>query len=109
MFSRRKEPEIAVLMTCADLADAEQVRSFLSAAGIRCVLRELGSDDHLRIISGGSGRQGVQILVNAEDAEPSMDALAEAGYFQETEELTDEELEELAMSMEEITGLEGEE
>ena len=109
MLFRKKQPEIMVLMTCGTLSEAQLVQSGLAEAGIRCALREPGADDHLKIISAKSHQIGVQVLVNTEDAETAMEVLSHAGFFQESEELTDEELEELALSMAEITGLEDEE
>ena len=93
------------------MRDAEQVKELLDQGGVKCVLRERGADQHLRIIGGGNlhSLHGVEILIKPEDAQRAAQILTEAGFFGETEELTDEELEELAMSMPEITGLEDEE
>lgn len=111
MFRLGEGLEIVTLMVAEDRMEAESIKELLIQQGIRSVLKENGADQHLRIIGGDSrdSLNGIEVIVSIKDIERAYHVLEEAGYFGELEDLTDEELEELALSMEEITGLEDEE
>ena len=105
MFSRRKKPEIISLTVTETREEAEQIQILLQQEGIRSVIRDRSAEPELELTgySMVEGMTGVEILLNPEDAERAVEILRSAGYFEETEELTDEELEALALSMPEIT------
>lgn len=108
MFSYREGLEITTLMVVENMEDAQAIQAELLRQGIRSVLRESGSDQDMLIVSNDS-LGGVEIIINSADAERAVEILYEAGFYTDTEELTDEELEALALSMEEITGMPEEE
>ncbi len=105
MFSRRKkQPEIISLTVTETREEAEQIQNMLQQDGIRSVLRDRSAEPELELTGYNhvNGMTGVEILINPEDAELAVGILRVAGVFEETEELTDEELEALALSMPEI-------
>ena len=109
-FRRNKEPEVVTFTVANSMEEAEAVMELLAENGIRSVVRDRASEEDLMIVSSGSAARGIGIVIRAEDAERAAQVLMEnMPSEEESEELTDEELEELAMSMEEITGLEEEE
>ncbi|MBQ6360332.1 MAG: hypothetical protein IJJ25_04205 [Lachnospiraceae bacterium] len=109
-FRRNKEPEVVTFTVANSMEEAEAVMELLAENGIRSVVRDRASEEDLMIVSSGSAARGIGIVIRAEDAERAAQVLMEnMPSEEESEELTDEELEELAMSMEEITGLEDEE
>ena len=109
MFGIKEGLDITTLTYTATREEADAVVELLAAQGIRAAVREDEAEQSMLIVSEGMGMPGFAVLINAADAEDASQILFDAGIFGETEELTDEELEELAMSMAEITGLEDEE
>lgn len=109
-FRKKKEPEVVTFTVVQSREEAEAVLELLAENGIKAVARDRESEESFLIVSSGSAGGGIGILINGEDAERAAQILAEnLPAEEEYEELTDEELEELAMSMEEITGLPEEE
>ena len=109
-FRRNKEPEVVTLTVANTMEEAEAFMNLLAENGIKSVARDRAGEEDLMIVSSGSASHGTGILIRAEDAERAAQIFMENMPSEEDyEELTDEELEELAMSMEEITGLEEEE
>ncbi len=110
MLFGRKEPEIVTLTVVSSMEDAEAIVSFLAENGIKSVIRDRAEEEEFMIVSDFRPGGGLGIIVKGEDAEQAAELLAASVLAEEEEEeLTDEELEELAMSMAEITGLEDEE
>ena len=109
-FRKKKEPEVVTFTVVQSREEAEAVMELLAENGIKAVARDRESEESFLIVSSGNAGGGIGILINGEDAERAAAIVAEnVPDEEEYEELTDEELEELAMSMEEITGLPEEE
>lgn len=91
-----KDPQLAKIYSTATMIEAEQAKSLLESSGIPAMLMDSeDSGQYLRILGLGSPF-GVDIYVNAKDAERAKQLLEET--LSKMEDLTEEELTRLALS-----------
>ena len=91
-----KDPELVLIYNTASKWEADQAKSLLEKEGIPALLMDReDSGDYLRVLGFGSPF-GVDVYVNRSHADRAARLLEEA--FSELEDVSEEELAQLAMS-----------